>query len=45
MNHNQIDKLDGRELDSGFTEGKDTIRDMIKYLKESVDRYLDNGKQ
>ena len=32
----------GFEITSGYTEGKDTVRDYIKYMKEIVDDYIKN---
>ncbi len=33
---------DGYELTSGYSEGDDTIKDFISYMKENVDDYLVN---
>lgn len=32
----------GREITSGYSEGADTVREYIKYLKEIVDDYIDH---
>lgn len=32
----------GFEVTSGFTEGADTVREYIKYMKEVVDDYIKN---
>jgi len=36
---------DGWELDSSYSEGNDTVRDMVGYLKEQVDDYLENPSE
>lgn len=35
---------DGWFLQDAFTTGSDTVRDYIKYMKETVDDYLKNPK-
>lgn len=34
--------FDGWYLSDGYSEGEDTIRDFIEYLKEDVDKYYEN---
>ena len=33
------------EITSGFSEGEDTIRDYVKYLKKVVDDYIENPEE
>ena len=32
----------GLEITSGYTEGKDTVREYIGYMKEIVDNYIEH---
>ena len=33
------------EITSGFSEGEDTVRDYVKYLKKVVDDYIENPEE
>lgn len=38
-------ELDGWELDSGYSEGNDTVRSMVGHLKRWVDDYYENPSE